>query len=269
MDKDKRQDRIDEYLLGKGAPEERSALEAEFSSDESLSRELGDTELALAAIELAEDQALKARLQGLEQKLVAETPGSTVAPPLTAKTSGRQPEAKVVKMRQRSKGPFRLMAYAAALLLVLAVGWWALSVPGGVDARQLAMDNFTPYKNIATGTVRGENDNSAETAAFKDYDNGSYATAAAKFSALPLSPVNQFYLGQSLLAQQKYDEALAVFSPLMAATDFPFAEESAYYNALAQLGHGDVEEAKKAMAKISGTENHPLQQEAAALLAKM
>jgi len=234
-----------------------------------LSRELKDTELALAAIELAEDQALKARLQGLEQRLAAETPGTTVAPPLTARSSGRKPEAKVVQMRQRQKGRFRLVAYAAALLLVLAVGWWALSLPGGFDAQQLAMDSFTPYENIATGTVRGENDDTAEAAAFADYGNGNYAGAADKLSALPPSPVNQFYLGQSLLAQQKYDEAEDVFRSLMDISDFPLAKESAFYRAVAQLGGGDINVARSSLTRIREADDHPMQQEAADILAEM
>jgi TolA-binding protein len=268
MDKDKRQDRIDEYLQGKGSPEVRREFEEETSRDEDLSRELGDTELAMAAIEMAEDQALKARLQVLEQRLSSETPGTTVAPPLTAKTSPK-PQAKVVEMRHRRKGQFRLMAYAAALLLVLAVGWWSLAQPGGFDAQQLAMDSFTPYKNIATGTVRGEGDNTAEAAAFAAYDAGNYAAAADKLSALPASGVYDFYIGQSLLAQQKYAEAQEKFIAIMDVPDFPLAQEADFYNALALLGHGDVTEARNALTKISSSDDHQMQAEAKALLAGM
>lgn len=269
MDKDKKQDRIDEYLLGNGSPEVRREFEEEISRNEDLSRELGNTELALAAIELAEDQALKTRLQGLEQRLAAKSPESAVDSSLTATT--QKPKAKVVEIGRRRKGQFRLMAYAAALLLMLAVGWWALNQSGGFDAQQLAMDSFTPYENIATGAVRGENDDTAEAAAFADYDAGNYAAAEAKFSALAESNsyVNKFYLGQSLLAQQKYDDALAVFNPLMNTPAFPLAEESAYYHALALLGSGETAEAKTALTKISSTDNHEMQAEAKALLAKM
>ena len=269
MDKDKKQDRIDEYLLGKGSPEARREFEEETSRNEDISRELGDTELALAALELAEDRALKARLQGLEQRLATETPGGTVAPPPTATASGRKPEAKVVQMRQRRKGQLRLVAYAAALLLVLAVGWWALSLPGGLDGQQLAMDSFTPYENIATGTVRGDNDDSAETAAFNEYDNGNYAVAAEKLSALPPSSINQFYLGQSLLAQQKYDEAQTIFRSLMNISDFPLAEESAFYRAVAQLGGGDINVARSSLTRIREADDHPMQAQAKALLRKL
>lgn len=267
MDKEKRQDRIDDYLLGNGAPEERREFEEETTRNKDLSNELGATELAIAAIELAEDRALKARLQGLEQKLAAKTSASTVVPPLTA-TSSRKPEARVVDIGRRRKGRLRLLGYAAALLLMLAVGWWAFSEPGGFDAQQLAMDSFKPYENIATGTVRGDNDATAETAAFADYDAGNYAAAADKFAALPESNVHQFYLGQSLLAQGDFEEAHLIFLKLW-RSDFALKEESYYYLGLADLGRGDIIEARNALSKIARNENHPMQAEAKALLAKM
>lgn len=268
MDKDKRQDRIDDYLLGHGSPEDRREFEEETSRNEDLSRELAATELAVAAIELAEDQALKARLQGLEERLAAETQGNTPVPPLTA-AARRTPKAKVVEMRHRRKGQFRLLAYAAALLLVLAVGWWALSQSVGYDARQLAMDNFTPYENIAAGTVRGDNDTTAATAAFADYDAGNYAAAAEKFSALPASNVHQFYLGQSLLAQGEFAAAVTIFTALSTEKDFALAPESTYFAALSHLGQGQKEAARQSLESIIAIPGHPMLAEAKALLAKI
>ncbi|TXF89400.1 hypothetical protein FUA23_10565 [Neolewinella aurantiaca] len=264
MDKDKLQDRIDGYLSGKGSPEARREFEEEISRDEDLSRELDDTKLAVAALELAEDRALKSRLQDLEARLAHEgAPNTEVSGVSTPK-----PEAKVIGMNRR-KGWLRLVAYAAALLLLLAAGWWAIAQPAGFDAQQLAMDSFTPYQNIVTGTVRGDNDSSAEAAAFAEYDAGNYVAAAEQLSALPASAKYDFYLGQSLLAQQKYAEAQAVFSSVMGDPDFPLAQEAAYYNALARLGTGAADEARNALVEISDTDGHPMQDEAKALLTKM
>ena len=260
MDKDKRQDRIDDYLLEKAGREERLEFEEEITRDEALSAELGATELAIAAIELAEDEALKARLQGLEKKLRAETPSAASAAPR---------EAKVVRIPRRRSGTSRLLAYAAALLLVLAVGWWALSASGETDYRQLATSSFTPYENIATGTVRGDDGASAEAAAFADYDAGRYAAAAARFSALPPTAAHRFYLGQSLLAEEKFAEATTIFSSLAAAKDFALAPESAYFAALGNLGQGKLAEAEKALRAIVQTANHPLRAEAEALLGRI
>jgi TolA-binding protein len=81
--------------------------------------------------------------------------------------------------------------------------------------------------------------------------------------------VNQFYLGQSLLAQKKFVEASSIFTTLSKTTDFPLAKEADYYNALTFLGQGKVEDAKKVLTVISQDTAHPMQQQAEKLLAKM
>ncbi|MEO0731892.1 MAG: hypothetical protein AAFZ52_03585, partial [Bacteroidota bacterium] len=73
MSSEKNQDRIDDFLLGRNAGDARREFEEEVSRNQDLSNELADTELALAAIELAEDRALKARLQKLEVGLAGAT----------------------------------------------------------------------------------------------------------------------------------------------------------------------------------------------------
>jgi TolA-binding protein len=263
MNKENRHNRIDDYLLGRAGREERLEFEEEVTRDAELSNELANTELAMAAIELAEDRALKARLQKLESTLSANTidtaPG-TVAP---------EKEAKVLTMQPRRKGWMKLLAYAAALLLVLAVGWWALQTSGGFEPELLAMESFEPYQNITTGTVRGDNGLAAEAAAFADYDAGDFAAAEAKLSALPKSDVNQFYLGQSLLAQEKFKEASSIFIFLSQLDTFPLAKEANYYNTLAFLGEGKVSDARDALTQIARDTEHPMQQQAEKLLEKL
>jgi hypothetical protein len=262
MNKDNRQNRIDNYLLGRDGREERLEFEEEVTRNAELSNDLADTELAMAAIELAEDRAMKARLQKLESTL------STTASETTSGGAMAE-EAKVVTMSPRRSGRMKLFAYAAALLLVLAVGWWALQTSSGFEPELLAMESFEPYQNITTGTVRGDTGMAAEAAAFADYDAGNFADAEAKLSALPESSVNKFYLGQSLLAQEKFQEASSVFTPLSGLPQFPLAKEANYYNALALLGQAKVSDAKDVFTQIAEDAEHPMQQEAKKLLAKM
>ncbi|WP_020567170.1 tetratricopeptide repeat protein [Neolewinella persica] len=264
MNKDNRQNRIDDYLLGRAGREERLEFEEEVTRNTELSNELAETELALAAIELAEDRALKTRLQKLESNLSAAAPDTTTA------SSNPEKQAKVVTIKsRRSNGSMKLFAYAAALLLVLAVGWWAMNNTGGFDAELLAMESFEPYQNITTGTVRGDGGLSAEAAAFADYDAGSFAAAEVKLAALATTNVNKFYLGQALLAQEKFAEASSVFIPLTQISDFPLAKEADYYKGLAFLGQHKVSEARNTLSKIASDTTHPMQQQAEKLLAKM
>lgn len=270
MNHEENQDRIDAYLLGNVSKDERREFEEEISRNQELTEALGDTETAIAAIELHEDQALKARLQKLEQTLAA-APKTSQTEPVVRSITDRQAKtnARVVDIKQRRKGTLKLLGYAAALLLVLAVGWWAMNTGNSFDAPQLAMDSFRPYDNITAGTVRGDNDQTAETAAFADYDTGNFAAAETKLASLEATSVNRFYLGQSLLAQEKFGEAGAIFNELKSEAGFPLAQESGYYAALAQLGGDDIATASAALTKIAEDAAHPMQQEAEALLAKL
>lgn len=273
MDKDKLQDRIDGHLLGRTSREERLELEEEITRNPELSQGLAETERALAAIELAEDARLKARLQALEAKLAAapaaasEAANEAIITPLNGQQANTQ--ARVRHLRQNRKGTLNLLGYAAALLLVLAVGWWALQTGAGLNPEQLAMESFEPYDNIATGTVRGEEDSSPEAAAFTDYDAGNYAAAAAKFDALPATDVTNFYLAQSLLAQQEFAAATAILVPLSENPDFALAPEAAYYAALGRLGMGETVAAKEALTLMAATASHPFADAARKVLEKL
>ena len=263
MNKETQQERIDRYLLGRSENEERLEIEEEVTRDAQLSEQLADTELAMAAIELAEDRALKARLQGLETKLAGTAPTAT-----TEDTTATEP-TKVVTMKPRAKSRRNLFAIAATLLLLLAVGWWALQPQGMGDPGQLAMASFEPYDNIAYQIERGSTEAEPEEAAFIAYEGKDYATAATAFAALPATAVNKFYLGQSELAQGNFAAAAAQFGDLYNADEFNLAQESAYFLALANLGEGKIEVARKALELIAGEAGHPMQDKAKTLLTKL
>ncbi len=260
MSKDDRQIRIDQYLTNQLSSNERREFEEEVSRNAALSEQLADTELAVAAIELAEDQALKSRLQQLDvANFSSDQAGASSAPPASAEA----PQAKVVSMPSR-RNPRFILGIAAAVLLLLAAGWFLMQ-PTGFDSPQaLAMASYEPYENITNGTVRGGDDDPA-IAAFMAYDNGDYASAATAFAALPATAVHKFYLGQSLLATEQFAEAAAQFTDLTKA-DFGLQQEAGYFLALAQLGAGKTDLAKELLTAIGSEDKHPMQQEARSLL---
>ncbi|MEL7162997.1 MAG: hypothetical protein AAFN92_19720 [Bacteroidota bacterium] len=258
MSSEKNQDRIDDFLLSRSSAQARREFEEEVSRNADLSNELADTELALAAIELAEDRALKARLQELEAGLS----GAGIS------TQAPEREAKVVRMQPKARSNRRWYAIAATLLLLLAVGWWALQ-PAGLDGRQLALAEFEPYTNIAYTIDRGNNAADPEKAAYVAYEDGDFANAATAFRDLDPTPVRRFYFGQSLLAIEEFAEAEPIFAKLTATDDFQLAAESAYYQALAQVGQGKTEPAKVILEKIVADIDHPSGAEAKSLLEKL
>lgn len=264
MSKDDKQKRIDDYLLNRTDDNARREMEEEITRNPELGAELAGTELAMAAIELAEDNALKARLQALETSLAGNAP--VTAPESTAVVKELPtPGAKTVAINPR-RNLRRLYGIAAAVLVLLVAGWFIMQPRGYDSPGALAMDTFEPYTNITQGGVRGESD--PATAAFAAYDAGRYAAAAEALAALPATATNKFYLGQSLLGQERYADAAVQFEDVRRA-DFGLAREAEYFLALARLGEGKAELARQLLTTISTAADHPSRAEATELLAKM
>ena len=267
MSKDDSQKRIDDFLLGRANEASRKEMNEEISRNAELSNQLADTQLAMDAIELAEDQALKARLQGLEANFQAAAP-NMVAESTAVVKDLPAPGLKKASVRPR-RNLRRLYGIAAAVLVLLLAGWFILRPGGsGYDSPQaLAMDTFEAYENITPGGVRGGADDPVAQA-YAAYDAGKFAEAAAALRTLPPTAVNKFYFGQSLLATQEYAGAAVQFEDLR-KTDFGLNRESEYYLALARLGEGKQEIAREMLLEISATGNHPLLKEASELLEKL
>lgn len=264
MSKDDKQKRIDDYLLNRADDEARREMEEEITRDPGLGAQLADTELALAAIELAEDQALKARLQALETSLAGKAPATTAESTAVVKELP-VPGAQKTAMKPR-RNLRRFYGIAAAMLVLLVAGWFIMQPRGYDSPGALAMETFEPYANITQGGVRGDADPAAT--AFAAYDAGRYAEAAVAFAGLPATATNKFYLGQSLLGQQDYAAAAIQFEDVRRA-DFGLAPEAEYFLALARLGEGKTDLARQLLAAISATADHPSRAEAAELLVKM
>ena len=240
-----RQERIDQYLLGQSPAAERAAFEQLLEQDPELRRQLADTEAAMAAVELFEDDFLKNRLSKLDEQFqqsekatinVEEASGTAATPPAT--------EAKVVSMRPLKRNRRTLLAYAASLLLLLGVAYWLFQPGDPLSARQLALNTFEPYQNIVNNPTRGETDESAEATAYLAYNAGDFKKAAYTLQRLEQNPVNQFYLAQSLFAEQDFRAAEELFV-VLSNTDNPFQAESRYYWALTEAALENVPDAKQ------------------------
>ncbi len=103
----------------------------------------------------------------------------------------------------------------------------------------------------------------------KEVAVGNYEEATENLSAaLALYPANTeagFRLGNILLAQQKYKEALEVFEKTISAADY--YEEVYYHAALAALGAGDTKKAIRYLMK--NLELHPYHLQAYEMLAQL
>jgi TolA-binding protein len=258
MSKDDRQVRIDDYLLGRNSDAGRREIDEEITRNSELANQVADTELAMAAIELAEDEALKARLQNLEKSISANASSSAVE---------AHSEAKVIGLPPRANRRY-LYGIAAAVLLLLVAGWFLMQPKAYDSPAALAMDTFAPYDNIVTGAVRGA-DASPSDAAYDAYDAGNFVDAAKGFAKLPATATTKFYLGQSLLGSQRFTEAADQFEDVRKAADFALAPEANYYLALARAGEGKTNVAKEILADIQRDADHPMLEQASILMKKL
>lgn len=269
-DRTDKQKRADRYLLGRGTPDERSTFEEDLAGDEALRQILNDTESAMAAIELAEDRALKSRLQAIEAEFntaPVET-GSPGAEPTVKQSATEAKEATVISMRPLKRSRRTLLAYAAAVLLLLGVGWVAFNFDDDSPAA-LAAAAFEPYPNIAYPIQRSDSSGDPEAAAFIAYEAADFATAEREFSQLPPEPKFRFYLAQSLLAQGKHAEAEPLFAEIAANQDFSLAAEAAYYQALTRLGQDDVLGAEPLLQRAAAEADPPVGKQARELLRQL
>ena len=243
--KEARQERIDQYLLGQSPPAERTAFEQLLEQDPELRQQLADTETAMAAVEIFEDDFLKDRLRDLDQQFQGgeDAPVTINESPEEATTAPAR-EAKVVNMRPLKRNRRTLLVYAASLLLLLGAAYWILQPGDSLSARQLAINTFEPYDNIVNKPTRGEGDETAEATAYLAYDAGDFKKAVYALQRLEQTPVNQFYLAQSLFAEQDFRAAEELFV-VLSNTENPFQAESRYYWALTEATLENVPDAKQ------------------------
>lgn len=265
MTNEDKQSRIDDYLLGRTTGDAWRAFAEEVARNAGLSEQLADTQLAMDAVELAEDTALKARLRQLEARYQRTTAAPT-APESTA-VIRKMPVPGTEKAGVRPlRNPSRLYGLAAAVLLLLLAGWFVLPPRGYDSPAALAMAAFEPYTNLTPGGVRGGPQDLQ--AAYAAYNAEDYTTAATLLQDLPPTAANRFYRGQSLLATKDFAGAAREFENVRMA-DFGLTQEAEYYLALARLGEAKTATARMIIGEISTQTSHPMYERAKGLLAEI
>lgn len=252
---DELQDIIDNHLLGRITPAEQKQLDAALAAEPNLAAELELEAEAVRAIDALGDQQLKTRLQGLEQRL-------KTAPLTVESNESIKKEAKIVPFYRKN-----ILAIAAAVLLLFAAGWFILQ-PGSSEFNAPAAyaANFEPYRNIAVQLTRSAENPTAEELAYTAYEDGNWTEAEALLSSLPTSDVNNFYLAQVHLKQEKFTPATQLLDPLGKNGTFALHYTAEWYLAMAYLGQGNEDKALSLLKQISESKDHPFAQQARKIL---
>lgn len=155
---------------------------------------------------------------------------------------------------------------AAALLIALSV---LLYIFTQRPQHEILFDNyFKPYPNTIPIT-RGENSEFKLKQALAEYEFENYEQTAVILEEVlksePGNVVAHFYLGMSLLCQNRADQAIRQFQDVIMIGDNEFIEHAEWYLGLSFLKKGDLNQAKIIFKKLL-SENHRYDKQANELL---
>ena len=168
------------------------------------------------------------------------------------------------------------LAIAAAILLLVAAGFWWIQQPRAFDAETVYASAFEPYANDLGGRAMGGNEpgdpvDRTLAAASLAYDRRDYAAAADSFalqlSTAPAAAATSFYYGLSLLGANRNQQAIDVLSPL--GNDAEYGPAANWYRALALLRSKQLPAAKTALSGIANNELSPFKSAAEKLLQRL
>lgn len=233
MEEDKYFEKIEAYLRGELPADEAEAFQAEIKASPELKAQLLRHRLADRAVELAQDEYLREKMQSIREAYG----------PLP------KPEARVVGLR------LWLANAAAILILVVAgIGGYAyLNYSGKALIRSY-------YEQAASPTIAGgeaETEQWFSQGLYLYYQQKDYVAALQSFSAVePASDRYQaarYFVAHCELRTGQYAEALEKFNEMMESDNVPpFAErgEVALNQALCYLGLKQDEEASRILDEI-------------------
>lgn len=254
MEKDKHFDKIEAYLRGELPDEEAKIFREELAKDPMLQSELLKHRLANRAIEMAQDDYLKEKMQAIHEEYG----------PLP------KPVAKVVGMRL-------WLANAAAILILVVAGIEGYSYLNYSDNALIK----THYEQAASPTIAGsdaEIEQWFSQGLYLYYQQKDYAAALESFSAIESGSERyetaQYFIAHCQLRTGAYDKALTKFDEMLEAENIPpFAErEKLEWNRiLCYLGLGEDERASQALQTIIKSDEYTpeMKEQAEALNKKM
>jgi hypothetical protein len=150
--------------------------------------------------------------------------------------------------------------FAAAAVVVILGGWVVflqfLSKP---NPSELYLSFYQTYPNVIAPNVRGENEETLITRAFRAYDSGDFELAAQFFGELKTQVSHDypvFYEGISFLEINKPEKTILLFeNKKFEDTSTSLEDYRAWYLALAYLKADKKEQAKEILFKLSKTDN--------------
>ncbi|MCB0629814.1 MAG: tetratricopeptide repeat protein [Lewinella sp.] len=217
-------DKIEKYLSGDMAGEERQSFEAEVAANPALADEVDLLRLAREAVELQIGDNLRQQFQEWDQSATQSTTST---------------EAKVVQMKPRTTLR-RVLAIAATVLLLLSAGsFWYANDQYAADA--IAGDL---YESIATTRRPNSSEDTLEKAIAAIMDKN-YAEADQLLQTIQPNDLKytdaRYYLGHSYYQQGQYNEAINILQNLGDNADINLSESADWLRVLSYLELGQTD----------------------------
>lgn len=240
-DQDTYYETIHRYLKGELGEQERIAFEKRMDEDEQLRQDVSLERKLLRAVELAGDQNLKRQITAVHEKLTDE--GFFEQKPQT------QPPSLSNTIKPKNVIPMkRILAIAAAVLLLTATAWWLWFSPEAISPDEAYAKYYKPERTHlkailadleSFGMVADTTAEDSLREALLLYDNFDYDAAIEALDNYllnhPDDDTARLYLGLSHLNQSRYTLAAKILSPLSIKEDFSLKNEAKWYLGLCYL----------------------------------
>lgn len=249
------QSKIEDYLHDRMDDESKKQFEAQMATDRELASDVELFRLEKQALQLSQNNDLRAQMKNWEQERNAED---------------ETQEARVVPMKSSRSRLYRL-SVAASFLLLFGLGASVWFANANYSNSALVSDNI----GLTTSTRDRGNINSDNpfTPIFDEIESENYTTALQmlerlegtqyEFAAMALK-------GEVLTKQKRFEEAITLYSQLaQSQADTAQQQEAQWLLANTYLANDQTGQAREVLEEIAGNANHSRQGEAEQLLDQM
>lgn len=235
-----KEEKIDDFLLGRMSPGDRQAFEQELKEDGDLANQLQLQEEIMDGLAVVGKEQFKARLQRIKQETFQDT-----------KVSSAQETVKVER-------PTWLWWLAGVIAICLAIFlFWKLNSNGGEAPDVIYADLFEVYD--VPVVQRDTDDQQLIQQLSTYYKEGAYADFIENFAGRSAEfsdhPELQLSLGISYLQTNQPAQAATILARLEESNYPAYHDHARWYRILAALQEGDAVKAKELLPKLLNNED--------------
>lgn len=243
---------IERYLNSELSPEELDAFKQRLEVDSAFAEKVDDYKAIITGVRHLGHKKFTEELAAWEHEIKNE-------------------ETAVQTIDLRARRWKKYLAVAAAVVLLILSLLYFMVPRAPVNTEDLFTAYFVPYDDVVSVRDGRENDETLGYA-LQNYGDGKYKEAIPYFQSY-LSTDSQnhdamFYLGTSALAEKNTAVAVPPLRELVAQRSI-YAEQAAWYLALAALLENNKESARTQLKDIAENKSHSMHEKAEELLGRL